>query len=210
MNFQAAIHIVPGSIMPEQFWHHQTAPRSGEQRLLSAILEEALLCLWNYRYIDTPKGRRLFAEAYEWAISDDVSYLCTFRNVCHHIGVNPDDLQPKIKRRFGPYYTPIEEKKERCNVFVVPELVMIEIKAKGNRWSDGYEVEVYGKRLQLPFQSLREQRVLEKGYQYNVMVSTYWAFKHGFLSEKPADFRMQSGEHQRHKIATPRQEDRGV
>lgn len=201
--------ILPESIMPEQFWTHNARFRSGSQRLMAAVLEDALVCLWNFRHGSKTREKRLFAETYEWAISADISYVFSFVNICYHVGLDPDDYQPKIKHLFGPYYQP-EVKKEIPDTFVVPELVVLGIRAKGNPWTDGYEVEVYGNRLQLPYKSLREQRYLENGYQKNVVVSTHWAFKNGFLKDKPLDFRTQAGDHQGHKIATPRREERGV
>ena len=44
------------------------------------------------------RGRRLFREAEEWIMRDDLTWLCSFVNICHVLGVDPDYLREGLRR----------------------------------------------------------------------------------------------------------------
>ena len=69
-----------------------------EKRLLLAILEEAVATVQRYVIDERRRGRRLYREAEAWVLSDDVSWPCTFRNICDALGIDPDYLREGLMR----------------------------------------------------------------------------------------------------------------
>ena len=83
-------------VAPAQFFHRKAT--GCEKRLLLAVLEEALSCL----YYHIPKGngkraaQRLRDEARAWIESDDTHWVFSFRNVCEALDYDVDTLRPKV------------------------------------------------------------------------------------------------------------------
>jgi hypothetical protein len=72
-------------------------PRA-EQRLLLAVLQEAV---WTFqRYIDVQdrRGRRLFGEAETWFGSDDTTWTCAFVPLCDALGFDPSYVRAGLRR----------------------------------------------------------------------------------------------------------------
>jgi hypothetical protein len=98
----AALHkleLPPETLLPTQ-WYRSTSDASlvPEQRLLLAILEEAVATVQRYVIDERRRGRRLYREAEAWVLSDDVSWPCTFRNICDALGIDPDYLREGVMR----------------------------------------------------------------------------------------------------------------
>ncbi len=197
--------LMPESILPSQFW--PDPPRSGAARLLSAILEDALETINNYCGADRPHGKRLFHEAYEWTMSDDATWLCSFENVCLILGLSPERLRERIKKKFGTFYHP--EQVTRYEYQYKHTVPIVEVRGEvraGNHMKDGYEVIINDRLMRLPYKSMRDGRLLTFGFNYDVPVSYYYAFTHDLLPDKPVKLRHQARVHDR-KIATPRQKE---
>ena len=48
--------------------------------------------------IDLGKTVKLFREAEEWIMRDDPSWLCSFVNICHVLGLDPDYVRTGLRR----------------------------------------------------------------------------------------------------------------
>jgi hypothetical protein len=67
-------------------------------RLLWAVLENGIEQYQKHVTATGRRGRRLFREAEEWIMRDDLTWLCSFVNICHVLGVDPDHLRTGLRR----------------------------------------------------------------------------------------------------------------
>lgn len=85
---------------PEQF--HPARDTSREKRLLLAVLEEALTCL--YFHIPPGNGKRKRAaqtlrdDARAWIESNDMRWLFSFRHICEVLGYDAEKLRAAVLR----------------------------------------------------------------------------------------------------------------
>ncbi|MCS6925111.1 MAG: hypothetical protein NZ578_04325 [Candidatus Binatia bacterium] len=81
----------PETLLPTQFFAAwgQKAPAQGERRLMVAILADALECFQKHFRATDSRGRQLWAEAERWLLSDDTTWLFSFVNICHTLGIHP-------------------------------------------------------------------------------------------------------------------------
>ena len=82
------VELAPLSVLPSQFV--EARPRSPEQRLCLAILEDALRCL--QRHPPTDRIDREREEAWAWFASD-AAYPFSFVDVCFWLELNPTRLR---------------------------------------------------------------------------------------------------------------------
>ena len=95
-----SFQLEPDTLLPSQ-WHRNAVADSShvpEKRLLLAILEEAVATLQRYVLDDRRRGRRLYGEAEKWVLSDDISWPCTFCNICDALGIDPVYLRHGMMR----------------------------------------------------------------------------------------------------------------
>jgi hypothetical protein len=94
------VQVEPGTVLPAQWYPNVVAGPSvvPEKRLLLAILEEAVATLQRYVLDDRRRGRRLYREAEKWVLSDDISWPCTFCNICDALGIDPVYLRHGVMR----------------------------------------------------------------------------------------------------------------
>src|SRR6266851_1029606 len=69
-----------------------------ECRLLWAVLVEGVETYMKYAFDTRRRGQRLFREAEEWIMHDDLTWLCSFVNICHNLGLDPDYLRQGLRR----------------------------------------------------------------------------------------------------------------
>ncbi len=69
-----------------------------ECRLLWAILQDAIETYVKCSNGSTRRAKRLFNEAEEWMMQDDVTWLCSFVNICHVLAIDPDYIRMGIMR----------------------------------------------------------------------------------------------------------------
>ena len=70
-----------------------------EQKLMLAVLEDAVTCFQGYFAARDKKEARLFREAEEWFLQQDKSdWLLPFDNVCETLGLNPDYIREGLLR----------------------------------------------------------------------------------------------------------------
>ena len=72
--------------------------KTPEGRLLWAVLENGVEQYKKNVTSTGRRGRRLFHEAEEWIMHDDQTWLCSFVNICHVLGFDPDHLRAGLQR----------------------------------------------------------------------------------------------------------------
>ena len=72
--------------------------KTPEGRLLWAVLENGVEQYKKNVTATGRRGRRLFQEAEGWIMHDDSTWLCSFMNICHVLGVDPDYLRAGLRR----------------------------------------------------------------------------------------------------------------
>jgi hypothetical protein len=95
MQSAALIALEPDAILPAQLIgsYRLDASAIPEKRLLLAVLEEAVITFQRYTTSTQRRGQRLFKEAEEWIVSDDVRCACSFQNVCDALGFDSQYLR---------------------------------------------------------------------------------------------------------------------
>jgi len=69
-----------------------------EGRLLWAVLEHGIEQYQKNVTATGRRGRRLFREAEDWIMRDDPTWLCSFMNICHVLGFDPDYLRQGLRQ----------------------------------------------------------------------------------------------------------------
>ena len=64
-----------------------------EQKLMLAVLDNAIACLQKYAFTRTRKGKVLFQEAEYWVQDTNSDWPFSFANVCETLGFAPDYLR---------------------------------------------------------------------------------------------------------------------
>ena len=67
--------------------------REGEERLMLAVLENAVEYFQKYVLARKPSGKQLFREAEEWFLDKDGEALYSFENICETLGLHPDPIR---------------------------------------------------------------------------------------------------------------------
>jgi hypothetical protein len=67
--------------------------REGEERLMLAVLENAVEYFQKYVLARKPSGKQLFRETEEWFLEKDSEELYSFENICETLGLHPDHIR---------------------------------------------------------------------------------------------------------------------
>ena len=67
--------------------------RDGEERLMLAVLEDAVEYFQKYFLAQNPRGKQLFQEAEDWFFDRDGEALFSFESICETLGLNPDHIR---------------------------------------------------------------------------------------------------------------------
>jgi hypothetical protein len=76
------------------------APRRNqapEQRLMIAVLHDAIDCLEKYRFASDPHGQRLFQEATRWLLADETDWLYSFECICRMLDLNANAVRRHLR-----------------------------------------------------------------------------------------------------------------
>ena len=96
----ADTQFLPDTILPAQ-WHTPALAtrleKSGELRLLYALVEDAINCFTIYAQTEKKHDRRLHQEAADWLLADDPLWAFSSTNVLLGLGINPDVLRRKLR-----------------------------------------------------------------------------------------------------------------
>jgi hypothetical protein len=67
--------------------------REREEKLMLAVLEEAVKCFQDYILSTRPREKRLFQEAEEWLLEKDSESFFSFENICETLQLHPDYIR---------------------------------------------------------------------------------------------------------------------
>jgi hypothetical protein len=68
----------------------------GETDLMVAVLSEAAADIRRYRFARRRDQQRLYVKAYDWIVSEDLSWPFSFLNLCHTLGLSPEALRETL------------------------------------------------------------------------------------------------------------------
>jgi hypothetical protein len=93
-------------ILPSQHFgpRRKQAP---EQRLMIAVLHDALDCLEKYRSATGSHGRRLFHEAKQWFLADETAWPYSFECICGVLDLDSSAVRQRL--RVAPEPQPVPE-----------------------------------------------------------------------------------------------------
>jgi hypothetical protein len=86
----------PDVIAAHQFAVNSQTGEQPEQRLMMAVLGEALFCFQKYHLATDREGRRIFAEARDWVLDESEQWPFSFNNICAALGISPSYLRRQI------------------------------------------------------------------------------------------------------------------
>lgn len=81
------------AILPMQYADRRRRPLSPEQRLMAAVLEDALNIRRRGPRASGRRARLLYAEVRRWFASNDVQWQFSFVNVCQALGLEPSVIR---------------------------------------------------------------------------------------------------------------------
>ena len=95
--------IQPVLFHPEMLAAHVIAVNSQtgeqpEQRLMMAVLGEALFCFQKYHLAPDRDGQKIFAEAQGWLLDENEQWPFSFNNICAGLGISPSYLRRQLQR----------------------------------------------------------------------------------------------------------------
>ena len=75
----------------------KTRARSGESRLMLALLQDGIDCYLRYLPARDEKDRELFTETERWIFEREIDGIFSFESVCDTLGVSASCLRAKIR-----------------------------------------------------------------------------------------------------------------
>jgi hypothetical protein len=93
----------PHTILPVQFFTRlqRNAAWTGEQRLMAAILEDAIAVCCKPDPPKTSKGKTLLRESLQWVRSNDRKWTFSFLRICEMLDMNPGAIRRNVRIRRG-------------------------------------------------------------------------------------------------------------
>ena len=83
-------------ILPSQHFGPQRK-QAPEQRLMIAVLHDALDCLEKYRYATGSHGRQLFHETEQWFLADETEWPFSFECICGVLDLDPNAVRQRLR-----------------------------------------------------------------------------------------------------------------
>jgi hypothetical protein len=78
-------------VVSEQFFKSGT--RGGEERLMLAVLQDAVECFQEHALAQYPWQKKLFQEAEDWILTTNNDWLFSFENICETLQLHPDYIR---------------------------------------------------------------------------------------------------------------------
>jgi hypothetical protein len=90
----------PDSLLATQYFDRirRRKDLTGEQRLMCAVIEQALDDYMKYAAGTDRARRALFADVEGWIDSADCSWLYSFETICDHLGLDGDYVRAGLRR----------------------------------------------------------------------------------------------------------------
>lgn len=73
-------------VFPQVF---SSGSRGGEERLMLAVLQDAVECFQQYAVSEQPFEKKLFQEAENWILASNTDWIFSFENICDTLQLNP-------------------------------------------------------------------------------------------------------------------------
>src|SRR5215471_9705910 len=84
-------------ILPSQYFGAMgSVGLSGEQRLMLAVLADAINVLRSWRYVGNVRKRRTFAEAAQWVITRGTRHVFSFDGVCDALEIDSAQVRSRL------------------------------------------------------------------------------------------------------------------
>ena len=98
----------PHTILPVQFFtrFQRGAAWTGEQRLMAAILEDAVAVCCKPNPPKTSKGRTVLREGLRWLRSNDRKWTFSFLRICEMLDLDPTAIRRGVRIRRGEEQPP--------------------------------------------------------------------------------------------------------
>jgi len=77
-----------------------------EQRLLIAVLQDAIHCLERYRFATDRHGRRQYQEVRRWVLAGESRRPCSFEGICGVLDLDPNVVRLCLARRLTQHRRP--------------------------------------------------------------------------------------------------------
>ena len=89
----------PNTILPVQYFTRlqRSAAWTGEQRLMAAILEDAVAVCSKRTVPKTSKARHVLRETLRWVRSNDRSWMFSFLRICEMLDLEPTAIRRGIR-----------------------------------------------------------------------------------------------------------------
>ena len=95
---------LPDAVMPTQFFESVGAHTfSSEQRLMLAVLTDAINILREHRVSPNQNKRKSFNEVRAWVFAHGIEGPVSFDRVCDAVGVNADCLRRRLSEAFSQH-----------------------------------------------------------------------------------------------------------
>jgi hypothetical protein len=95
--------------------------RSGEQRLMLAILENAVDSFTKYAGADDERGKGIFTETEGWILEQNSDWIFSFENVCATLGIDASYLCAGLYRLKKMEHRTASDKSKRRSVGPRPQ-----------------------------------------------------------------------------------------
>jgi hypothetical protein len=88
-------------MLPKEYFtlRASVSPRSPEAAMMFAVLEDALHCFRKQFVSRSRRAKRLAQEAEDWLFNDDCHWLFSFVSICDVLGLDPNYIRCRLKRR---------------------------------------------------------------------------------------------------------------
>lgn len=95
----AAGLFVPDTLLATQYFDRVRRRKdvTGEQRLMFAVLADAVDLYLKHAGATAPHHAALFADAERWIEDDDTTWLYAFVPICDHFGLDPDAVRGGLR-----------------------------------------------------------------------------------------------------------------
>lgn len=95
--------IAPEVVTPAQFFDRARPTPSPEHQLMFAVMSQAFDDLARYGLASNPAGREIFAAAYDWVMSDEEGWPCSFLRLCESLRLAPGPIRAWTRKNYAPY-----------------------------------------------------------------------------------------------------------
>ena len=85
----------PNIILPSQHFGARK-PLAPEQRLMIAVVQDAINCIERYRFATDRRSRRLFAEVTQWFGATETGWPYSFESICGVLGLDADAVRHRL------------------------------------------------------------------------------------------------------------------